>query len=153
MRAFPWMTLYLLFFYAGTILGNKTGYETAITHQAEREVDRFLSALATVESSGNPEAIGDNGAAIGPYQIHKDYWFDAVQADASIGGNYDSCTDPEYAKKIVKAYLGRYAGEALKAGDLTVLASVHHRGPSGVANIDFEYWNKIRKAMYEPASR
>lgn len=87
--------------------------------------DRLLDAIATVESDNNPAAVGDGGKAIGVFQIHKVYWQDAVDHDPSIGGCYEDCRDPAYARRIVIAYMDRYA--PANASDET-LARIHNGG-------------------------
>jgi len=87
----------------------------------------FFRALHTVETSGRTGAIlGDNGKALGPLQIHKAY-----HADARVGGDYSRCADLNYSKRVVSAYLQRYAPAAWVAGDVTTLARIHNGGPRG----------------------
>lgn len=107
--------------------------------------DRLLDAIATVESDNNPEAVGDGGKAIGVFQIHRVYWQDAVQHDPSIGGQYEDCRDPAYARRIVIAYMDRYA--PANASDET-LARIHNGGPRGHKKAATnKYWNKVKKEM------
>lgn len=116
-----------------------------------RADDRFFTALAHVESKGDPNAVGDGGAAIGIYQIHRNYWKDAVQHDPSIGGRYEDCYDPAYARRIVVAYMSRYAPANATYEDLARL----HNGGCGILKRKgtkawrntTAYWNKIREAM------
>jgi len=49
--------------------------------------ERFYSILIKVESGGKSNAIGDNGKAIGPAQIHKVYWQDATSLINQSGAN------------------------------------------------------------------
>ena len=87
----------------------------------------FFRALHIVETSGRTGAIlGDNGRALGPLQIHRAY-----HADARIGGDYARCADLDYSKRVVSAYLQRYAPQAWAAGDVTTLARIHNGGPRG----------------------
>ena len=87
----------------------------------------FFRALHIVETSGRTGAIlGDNGKALGPLQIHRAY-----HADARVGGDYSRCADLDYSKRVVTAYLQRYAPAAWAAGDVTTLARIHNGGPSG----------------------
>ena len=87
----------------------------------------FFRALHIVETSGRTgPIIGDNGRALGPLQIHKAY-----HADARIGGDYARCADLDYSKRVVSAYLERYAPAAWAAGDVTTLARIHNGGPRG----------------------
>lgn len=89
--------------------------------------DSFFRALHVVETSGRTGPIlGDNGRALGPLQIHRGY-----HADARIGGDYARCVDLEYSKRVVSAYLQRYAPQAWAAGDVSTLARIHNGGPRG----------------------
>ena len=107
--------------------------------------DRLLDAIAKVESDHNPKAVGDGGKAIGMFQIHRVYWQDAVQHDPSIGGRYEDCYDPAYARRIVIAYMDRYA--PANASDET-LARIHNGGPRGHKKAATnKYWNKVKKEM------
>jgi hypothetical protein len=89
--------------------------------------DSFFRALHIVETSGKRGAIlGDNGRALGPLQIHRGY-----HADARVAGDYSRCADLDYSKRVVSAYLQRYAPQAWAAGDVKTLARVHNGGPRG----------------------
>jgi len=89
----------------------------------------FFRALHVVETSGRTGAIlGDNGKALGPLQIHRAY-----HADARIGGDYSRCADLDYSKRVVSAYLQRYAPAAWASGDVTTLARVHNGGVRGAS--------------------
>jgi len=89
--------------------------------------DSFFRALHIVETSGRTGSIlGDNGKALGPLQIHRAY-----HADARIGGDYSRCADLDYSRRVVAAYLQRYAPAAWAAGDVTTLARIHNGGPRG----------------------
>lgn len=89
--------------------------------------DSFFRALHIVETSGRTgPIIGDNGRALGPLQIHRAY-----HADARIGGDYARCADLDYSRRVVTAYLQRYAPAAWASGDVTTLARIHNGGPRG----------------------
>ena len=91
--------------------------------------DSFFRALHVVETSGRTGAIiGDNGRALGPLQIHRAY-----HADARIGGDYARCADLDYSRRVVTAYLQRYAPQAWASGDVTTLARIHNGGPRGAS--------------------
>lgn len=110
---------------------------------AGTDVDGILRAIAKVESNHKDSAVGDNGKAIGRYQIHKVYWQDAVEYDPSIGGSYKDCTDPVYARKIVIAYLSRYAPN----WNIETVAGIHNGGPKGYLRTATK--NYRRKVMKE----
>ena len=91
--------------------------------------DSFFRALHIVETGGKRGAIiGDQGRALGPLQIHRAY-----HADARIGGDYARCADLDYSRRVVTAYLQRYAPAAWAAGDVKTLARIHNGGPRGAS--------------------
>lgn len=115
---------------------------TAAAHAAPP--DSFFRALHVVETGGKRGAIlGDNGKALGPLQIHKAY-----HADSRVAGDYSRCADLEYSKRVVSAYLQRYAPAAWAAGDVETLARVHNGGPRGASKAaTASYAAKVRRAM------
>jgi hypothetical protein len=100
----------------------------ALTFTAQAAPDAsFFRALHIVETSGKlGPTIGDNGKALGPLQIHRAY-----HADSRVAGDYSRCADLEYSKRVVTAYLQRYAPQAWAVGNVEVLARVHNGGPKG----------------------
>jgi hypothetical protein len=89
--------------------------------------DSFFRALHIVETSGKlGPTIGDNGKALGPLQIHRAY-----HADSRVAGDYSRCADLDYSKRVVTAYLKRYAPKAWATGDVETLARIHNGGPKG----------------------
>lgn len=104
-------------------------------------VHRILDAIRQVESSGNPNPPdGDNLHAIGPYQIHREYWLDARMPS----GTYQDCRREDYARRVVTAYLARYA----PGGSAERLARVHNGGPAGYLNPQTAgYWRKVSKEL------
>ena len=106
---------------------------------------KLLEAIRQVESHGNPNLVGDNGKAIGSFQIWRTYWQDAVEHDKTIGGKYEDCKNDEYAKRIVLAYWDRYAP---KNATNEQLARIHNGGPQGWKNSNtIKYWNKVKKEL------
>ena len=124
--------------------------------------DIFWNAIQQVETGGvsDPEnAIGDNGAAIGPLQIHRVYYNDAVQFDHSLqSGRYDGYTYErcmgegsfEYSKNVGNAYMSRYATEARLGHAPTDedFARIHNGGPNGWRNSEtLKYWYKVQAIL------
>lgn len=103
--------------------------------QAAQPFDAFFKALHQVEGGGllHPKD-GDHGRAIGPFQIWRSYWRDAISFDPSIGGRYQDCRNYSYAKKVISAYLKRHAPTAWKNHDFAALARTHNGGPTGPKN-------------------
>ena len=112
--------------------------------------ERLLDALIQVESNGKDDAVGDNGNAIGCLQIWKIYHTDAVEF-SGIGGSYKDCYNRAYAKKVVDAYMKRYAREAWtnpKKFDAEKVARIHNGGPKGYRKQATEkYWKKVQKVL------
>jgi len=106
--------------------------------------ESFWRALHHVETSGRLGPIkGDNGAALGPLQIHRAYW-----KDSGVPGTYSQCADLAYSRRVVTAYLKRYAKSAWDAGRVDQLARVHNGGPQGHRKVPtLAYARKVVNAM------
>jgi hypothetical protein len=106
----------------------------------------LLPFIAEVESGNNTLAIGDNGRAVGVYQIHKRY------VDDLRGYNYNDRIDATKSAKMVIAYLTRwgkhYEKMTGKPATAKVLARIHNGGPNGWRkDSTVKYWNKIKREM------
>lgn len=117
---------------------------------AAQPSERLLDAIRQVESGGREDLVGDGGRAIGPYQIHRAYWVDAVRADPSLGGKYEDCKREAYARRVVRAYLTHYG----KGKTSEQLARMHNGGRaifkrvgSAAWHRTTRYWVKVKGAM------
>jgi hypothetical protein len=106
--------------------------------------ESFWKALHHVETSSRLGAIkGDNGAALGPLQIHRVYF-----QDSGVKGSYSQVADLAFARRVATAYLKRYAPRAWAAGDVVTLARIHNGGPSGHRKTaTLAYARKVLAAM------
>lgn len=115
------------------------------------ERQRILEAIQVVESGGLNRPTypdGDGGRSIGPLQISRLYWRDAVRFDPSIGGRYQDCREVVYARRVVRAYMRRYVREAWEGADAEVIARTHNGGPRGLAKRStLRYWAKVRGVL------
>ena len=107
--------------------------------------DKFWYAVQKVETGGEPDplsAVGDGGDSIGPLQIQRAYYNDALQFDPSLqsgqytGYMYQNCMGSgsfEYSKKVGNAYMGRYAtvGRLGHVPTNEDYARIHNGGPNG----------------------
>ena len=111
---------------------------------------QLIDALIQVESSGQDDAIGDNGSAIGCLQIWEIYWRDACER-SNIGGKYYDCFKRDYAIRVFDAYMKRYAREAWTSPEkfnAEKCARIHNGGPRGHTKKATEkYWKKVAKLL------
>ena len=121
---------------------------------ADYDLDRVIDAIRIVETGGekNPsEAVGDDGKSIGPFQISRAYWMDAIEYNPDIGGTYTDCKDESYARQIVRAYLCRY----VKTWNDEIVARTHNGGggivkkkkDSKAWRNTTKYWRKVQKHL------
>ena len=113
----------------------------------------ILDAIEAVETGGHRDpanAVGDSGRALGPLQIHAVYWQDAVEHDPSLianGETYQSVRDRTYARRVVMAYMSRYA----KTWSAEEIARLHNGGPAAMKakrkHLTDGYWAKVRAAL------
>ena len=108
----------------------------------------LFEAIRQVETGGekNPaEAVGDGGLSIGPYQISKAYWQDAIMHHPEIGGSYQDCKKQHYSEWIMMSYWDRYAKPDCS---LETLARIHNGGPKGhTKKATLKYWNKVEALL------
>jgi len=116
----------------------------ALNVTAKEIPDNFFNALHQVETGGRMGAIkGDDGKALGPFQIHRAYW-----QDSGIAGKYEDCASYEYSKRVVRAYLKRYGKEFIEKEDWQSLARIHNGGPQGhKKKATLPYWEKVKKHL------
>ena len=108
--------------------------------------DELMQSICIVESNCDSTAIGAAGE-IGPYQILKCYWKDAVEHDPNIGGVYSDCLDKDYSEKIMLAYWDRYCTEKRLGRKPTDedRARIHNGGPNGYKkNSTIKYWKLVK---------
>ncbi len=118
-------------------------WATRTTLQTMTTISNLISALIIVESSGNDLAIGDNGRALGPLQIHRGVVQDVNRI---TGSNYrwQSMTNRVQARAVCEAYLKHYG----KGASTEQLARRWNGGPTGDRKSATEaYWAKVKKQL------
>ncbi len=113
----------------------------------DAEFLRVAKAIMSVESGGDPQAVGDNGRSIGPYQIRRAYWSDAMRF---LGQDwpYYQAKDPAKALAAVYAYAKHYATRYNRPWTAETIARIHVGGPRGWKKTSaLPYWQKVRKAL------
>ena len=113
-------------------------------------IERAVWHVETSQRTG--PIVGDGGAALGPLQIHRGCWQDAVQYDPSIGGKYEDVADLGYAVKIFRAYTARYATAKRLGRTPTDIdrARIWNGGPNGYKKkATLGYAEKVRRYLKE----
>ena len=107
-------------------------------------LNNLITALMIVESAGNDLAIGDNGRAIGPLQIHRGVVLDVNRI---TGSNYrwESMTNRAQARAVCEAYL-KHWGKGCTTEQLA--RKWNGGGPSGEKKKATEaYWLRVKKHL------
>lgn len=119
----------------------------------------LLDAIEYVESGGDPKAVGDNGNAVGSFQIWKIY-VDDVNRIGRINhkDKYSNPTQWKYhhresqvcSRWIVRDYLKHYATKKRIGREPTFedMARIHNGGPNGWKKESTKsYWEKVKRAI------
>lgn len=114
-------------------------------------IERVLPVIAQVESNHDDKAVGDNGKALGRYQIHACYVQDANRIAKTSYRHTDAYTGA-IAESMVRVYLKHYARryERLTGSvvDAEALCRMHNGGPNGFRKpCTLPYWEKCRKLL------
>ena len=145
---------------SASLLGAHLSQQNAVA-AAEQEIPElsrndqhwrlFFDSICEVESNCDPNAVGDNGNAIGAYQIWEPYWIDACNHRKwdrlSLDDGYESCLDKEYSELVMFVYWNRYATEKRLGRTPTWedFARIHNGGPNGYKKDSTKgYWEKVK---------
>jgi hypothetical protein len=107
----------------------------------------LFSAIVAVESGGNPNAVGDNGRAVGPAQI----WEITVRDVNRIAGTRYTLADRRdltKAAEMFRIYTDFYGARYGYPITDETRARIWNGGPNGPRNkrATDRYWQKVRKA-------
>ena len=109
----------------------------------------LIAALIAVESGGNPQAIGDNGRAVGVLQI----WPCVVEDVNRISGRHYSMEDRldvDKSKSICIIYLRHYG----KGKSWEQRARIWNGGPRGDRKAaTLPYWERVERAAKSISSK
>lgn len=111
-------------------------------------VDSLLAAMRRIESGGDNSAVGDGGRSLGPLQIGRAYWQDAIEF-AGVDWKYDEHVwDYDRSCSVVRWYWQRYCQESYVSRDFETLARIHNGGPRGAEkNATKKYWRKVEREL------
>jgi len=107
-------------------------------------LSNLITALIAVESSGNDLAIGDQGRALGPLQIHRGVVLDVNRITGSHY-RWEAMTNRAQARAVCEAYLKHWG----KGKTTEEQARIWNGGPQGhkKKTATQAYWNKVEKHL------
>ncbi len=130
--------------------------------QREPVFDDLLDAIEWVESKGVVTAIGDDGRAVGAYQLTKiyvdDYYRITGKDRMPYFNNHEIRLDSFWSRVIAEAYIKHYALIAERNNKkiitslrrFEIMARIHNGGPDGWKKESTkEYWHKVKARMNE----
>ena len=119
----------------------------------------LLDAIEWVESGGDASAVGDNGNAIGSFQIWKIYVDDLNRIGRAKHTDkystfqpwrYDDRKNRVLSRIMVREYLQHYATPARLGHNLAFedMARIHNGGPQGhKKESTLKYWVKVKERL------
>ena len=112
--------------------------------------DRLLDAIEQVESGCNADAIGDNGNAIGSFQIWKIYVDDVNRILGEDRYTYSDRMSRSLSRQMVRVYIDHYTTEKRLKRESTLedMARNHNGGPNGYKKeCTKKYWIKVKRRL------
>ena len=122
-------------------------------------LDDLLDAIEQVESGGDANAVGDDGKAVGSFQIHKIYVDDVNRIQAELAERnhygftairYEWRNDKNLCRDMVDTYLRHYATMRRigKRPTFEDMARIHNGGPNGwKKESTLPYWEKVKVVL------
>lgn len=103
----------------------------------------LITALIAVESGGRDNAIGDQGRALGPLQIHQGVVLD-VNRITGASYRWQEMTNRAKSRAVCEAYLKAYG----RGATTEQLARRWNGGPQGDRkSATLPYWRKVEAAL------
>lgn len=146
--------------YKQALVMYKTAQQATGTLQVDKELpirvtDEQASKMRQVESENGTNLYGDymsgkprtpeNARAWGPYQIHKEYWDDAMEY-LGIDWPYEDRMDEAKSRLAMDAYMSRYLSKYGPNPSFERIVRTHNGGPDGYfKDATLGYWGKYKK--------
>ena len=113
----------------------------------------MVDALGIIESHQDPNAVGDNGAAVGILQIHKEYVDDVNRILGRKVFSYEDRWDSGKSYSMAFVYLNhygrRYKRLTGKEPTMEVYARIHNGGPNGFKKKATKKYGKRASEVYD----
>lgn len=117
---------------------------------AQATFEDLLDAIEQVESGGDSNAVGDGGAAIGAYQIHKIY-VDDVNRLFGETFTYEDRWNRLKSRWMTRWYIQYYASVTQPQSEIQYFeyaARIHNGGPNGWKKESTKpYWEKVKRFL------
>jgi len=107
----------------------------------------LLAAIEQVESGGDSSAVGDNGNAIGSFQLWKIYVRDVNRILGENRYTYADRLSRSKSREMVKVYIWHYCTRKRLKREPTLedMARIHVGGPNGYKKAcTKKYWLKVK---------
>jgi len=121
----------------------------------ETLLEILIPILCQIESGNDPNAIGDNGRAVGILQIHKIMVDDVNRIKCRHVWDYERRYSPFHSRLMCKTYMKHYAPSRIEkhyaeVENLIILGRIWNGGPMGYLKKSTEaYGEKVRKLYNE----
>jgi hypothetical protein len=109
----------------------------------------LIAAIEQIESTGNPNAVGDNGAAYGILQIHRGVVED-VNRVYHLKWEHRDMFKPVYARMVFHRYMEIYCTEKRLGRPVTDedRARIWNGGPNGwEKKRTVNYWLRVKNVL------
>jgi hypothetical protein len=135
---------------------NKTEIGKGIMMKGKDDMNSLIVALIPlliqVESSGNVNAIGDSGQAVGCLQIHPCVVYDVNRLypclKYGLAIRYDKTKSIDICYRYLEHYGRAYEKKTGKFVTMEVLARIWNGGSDGwKKKSTVKYWNKVKKEL------
>ncbi len=116
----------------------------------ESKYTQLVNAMIFVESGDKGDSAHDGGKAYGILQLEPDYVKDAAKEAGQSWTHPESAKDGATSKKIMTAYMKKYATKKRLGGEPTAedIARIHNGGPKGFEKESTEkYWDKVKERL------
>lgn len=114
----------------------------AVEIEPRHNLNDLLDAMAMIESGGDPNKVGDNGQAVGMFQIHPIYVRDVNRILGFPAFSLKDRWCPEKSRRMTTYYIRHY-GRSLEQ-----MARCHNGGPKGwKKKSTLPYWKKVKAQL------
>lgn len=108
--------------------------------------EQELTVFGTIESSNNPEAVGDGGKARGEFQFHESAWAQTSKLRKAKGKKifhysyaHDRAIARAYAQDYIEWFETQLAKRLGRKPELWEVYAAYNRGLEGFARLNYQF--------------